>query len=289
MKYFFFIILVFAFVSCKKDPTTPPASRSAKGYLTSLKGGCNPGKAHGIWYDGISTGIDSNYIEVTLNVTQAGSYHIVTDTLSGVSFSSEGTFNSASVYTIKLKASGVFNQWGVKPYTLKFDSSSCNFIVYVQDSSTLSMADNTWEATAYSSFYSGPFGGSLFNLPVGEATRFQASGNSWNGPVNNALIIDLNVDPAVIDTGYYTTDKPGIFFAMSAQDTTKGNPYLLNAHASVDYPGSLVTIHIKSMVPYVTDDVYKTVVSGEFSGNTIDSWHQNRVAPITNGKFKVTF
>jgi len=72
--------LVF-FAGCQKTP--PTSNGNAKGYITSLDSGCSPSKTHGIWYNGVAAGTDSNYLEVTLNVTVPGKYDISTGSQNG--------------------------------------------------------------------------------------------------------------------------------------------------------------------------------------------------------------
>ena len=291
MKHLLLIVLVAAFVSCKKDTTPPPTDTTAKGFLTNLKQACYPGKVHGIWYNGIASGTDSNYVEATVNVTVAGNYNIVTDTINGVSFSSKGTFNTIGVSTIQLKASGLYQHWGATPYTLKFDSSACNFTIYVQDSAALGMADNTWSATAWGNPYKGALNYNQIDLPPGQATNYGTAGSQWVGSLYTAMALTIKTAPDVMDTIPYTTANPNMYFAITAQDTSLGTPgqYLIQGYASTFYPGSLMTLQIKSMVPYVTDEVYKTIVYGEFSGTVVDTWHQKHLAPIAGGKFKAVF
>jgi len=69
------------FVSCQKNP--PTSNGNAKGYITSLDSGCSPSRTHGIWYNGVAAGTDSNYLEVTLNVTTPGKYNITTGSENG--------------------------------------------------------------------------------------------------------------------------------------------------------------------------------------------------------------
>lgn len=279
--------LVF-FASCKKEPTSP--NGNARGYLTSLESACSPSKTHGIWYNGIAAGTDSNFLEVTLNVTAPGNYNISTGSQNGVSFSGSGSFNEIGVYTVRLKASGTFSHFGPTNFPLKFDSSSCNFIVYVQDSAALSYPDNTWEATANGRFYKGALvtNANGLNLPPGEATAFRLSGYSAPIPTENDHMI-LEISPGtILDTIPYQTNKTGIGFAISSFDSAKAYPenYILNGFANSAEPNALMTLQIKSMVPYVTDDTYKVVVYGTFSGTVRDLWHQNHIEPVVNGKFK---
>ena len=63
--------------------------------------------------------------------------------------------------------------------------------------------------------------------------------------------------------------------------------YELYMFASNSYPGSLVTIHLQSIVPIIADDAPRHVVYGSFEGSGVDIWHQNHLEPVTGGRFKV--
>ena len=277
------------FASCKKDPTS--SNGNAQGYVTSIDSGCSPSRIHGTWYNGVDAGADSSYLEVTLNVTVPGKYNISTGIQNGVSFSGSGSFSEIGLYTVRLKASGTFGHYGPTSFPLRFDSSSCDFIVYVQDSSARSYPDNTWEATANGRYYKGTLSTHQngLNLPPGQATSFQLSGSANPVPTENTSM-SMSISPGgVIDTIPYQTNKGYVGFFISSFDSAKAFPenYIIEGFANSAEPNALMTLQIKSMVPYVTDDVYKTVVYGTFSGTIRDYWHQYHIEPVVNGKFKL--
>lgn len=281
--------LVF-FASCQKTP--PTSNGNARGYITSLDSGCSPGRTHGIWYNGVAAGTDSNYLEVTLNVTTPGKYDISTGSQNGVSFSGSGSFNEIGLYKVHLKSSGAFSRFGPTSFAVRFDSSSCNFIVYVQDSAARSYPDNTWEATANGRYYKGVLGTHQvgLNLPPGQATSFSLSGSAAPVPTENTAM-SMGITPGgIIDTIPYQTNQNGISFSISSYDSAKAFPdnYILEGYAFKGEVGNpLMTLQIKSMVTYVSDGIYKTVVWGTFSGTIRDYWHQYHIEPVVNGKFKL--
>jgi hypothetical protein len=275
--------------SCKKDP--PPSSNgNAQGYLTSLENGCSPSKIHGIWYNGITAGTDSNYLEVTVNVTTPGKYNISSGAQNGVTFTGSGNFSEIGVYTVRLRSSGAFTKFGPTTFPLKFDSSSCNFIVYVQDSATRSYPDNTWECTANGRYYKGTLNTyqTGLNLPPGEATALSIYGIEHMTPTEAGSIgISIN-QGKIIDTGTYkTTDANYVSFSISAFDSAKAYPENYIISGGTWDAASTMTIHIKSIENYVTDDNYKVAIYGTFSGMVRDAWHQNHYEPVTNGIFKL--
>jgi len=281
--------LVF-FAGCQKTP--PTSNGNARGYVTSLDSGCSPSRIHGIWYNGIAAGTDTNYLAVTLNVTTPGKYNISSSSENGVSFSGSGSFNEIGLYTVHLKSSGAFNRYGPTSFTLKFDSSACNFIVYVQDSSIRNYPDNTWEATANGRYYKGTISTfqTGFNLPPGQATAFQVSGTAAPVPTEGTSM-SLSISPGtIVDTIPYQTNQSGISFFISSYDSAKAFPdnYIIEGFAfKGEINNPLMTLQIKSVAIYVSDDVYKTVVYGTFSGTVRDYWHQYHIEPVVNGKFKL--
>jgi len=277
------------FVSCQKNP--PTSNGNAKGYITSLDSGCSPSRTHGIWYNGVAAGTDSNYLEVTLNVTTPGKYNITTGSENGVSFSGSGSFNEIGVYTVRLKSNGTFNHFGPTSFPLQFDSSSCNFIVYVQDSAARSYPDNTWEATANGRYYKGTLSTyqTGLNLPPGQATAFQLGGSAAPVPTEHTSMSMVINPGSILDTIPYQTNKAYTGFFISSFDSAKAYPdnYIIEGFANSAEPNTLMTLQIKSMVPYVTDDTYKVAIYGTFSGTIRDYWHQYHIEPVVNGKFKL--
>lgn len=279
--------LVF-FAGCQKTPTSPDGN--ARGYITSLDSGCSPNRTHGIWYNGV-TAADSNYLEVTLNVTAPGKYNISSGSENGVTFSGSGSFSEIGVFTVRLKSNGTFNHYGPTNFPIRFDSSGCNFLVYVQDSSVRNYPDNTWEATANGRYYKGTLSGfqTGLNLPPGQATSFSVGGSAAPVPTERTSM-GMGITPGgIIDTIPYQTNQTGITFSISSYDSAKAFPdnYILEGYAYLGEPNALMTLQIKSMVARVTDGVYKTVVYGIFSGTIRDYWHQYHIEPVLNGKFKL--
>jgi hypothetical protein len=76
--------------------------------------------------------LDSNsYVIINLNVTEAGSFTILTDTINGYYFSGSGKFLSTGLQTVLLYAWGTPVQKGTDVFTVKGDNSACNFSVNV--------------------------------------------------------------------------------------------------------------------------------------------------------------
>lgn len=68
---------------------------------------------------------DSNYLMVQIDLIQAGTYNITTDTVNGYSFKGTGTLNGIGPFVVKLKGSGTPIVSGTDNITIFFDSSTC--------------------------------------------------------------------------------------------------------------------------------------------------------------------
>lgn len=117
------------FISCQKEVSVEYGS-PAKGSLQSSAGDCLP-KSVGGSYIANKAINDSNYIEVTVNVTSPGPYTIFTDSINGYSFKATGTFANTGSNTVRLKGSGKPVIAGVDNFTVSFDTSFCDIAVTV--------------------------------------------------------------------------------------------------------------------------------------------------------------
>lgn len=144
----FFLLLI---VSCQKEVSFEQG-KSSRGSLQNSSGDCLPKTIAGI-YTSSKALLDSNYIEVTVDVTQTGRYSIFTDTLNGYSFKASGNFTMTGANTVRLKGSGTPASTGTDNFTVFFDSSFCNVSVTVFASGSSGgststdhfiLTDNSW-------------------------------------------------------------------------------------------------------------------------------------------------
>lgn len=129
----FFSLMVSAayFLSCQRElffETIPPLP--AAGYLQDSSGECLPKIVAGTFKVGSQTG-DSNFIEVSIQVTRVGAYTVLTDTLNGYSFKATGNFSDTGLQQIKLPAAGTPLAAGVNTFSVRFDKSICQLNVNV--------------------------------------------------------------------------------------------------------------------------------------------------------------
>ncbi len=141
MKKFFsflFIACCFGilFFSCQKDFSIENGNTQvAAGSLWDSAGNCLPDTVIGTFYNGVTPGSDTAYVEIQVNVTQTGSYNITTAPLeNGLEFFDSGFFSNTGINTMRLKPIGTPILNTPTTFNISFDSSFCSFTVNVQDS-----------------------------------------------------------------------------------------------------------------------------------------------------------
>src|SRR6516225_10773844 len=100
--------LVLVLFSCQKEYSVDTYSGvNAQGSLWDSTGACLPETVHGTFYDGITPGADTAYVEVQVNVSQAGTYSITSDLQNGFQFFDSGFFSNTGLNVIHLKPIGI--------------------------------------------------------------------------------------------------------------------------------------------------------------------------------------
>jgi hypothetical protein len=111
------------FSACQKE-TSFEVGNPARGSLQSAAGDCLPKNIGGTFIASQATA-DSNYMEVTLSITQSGTYTVYTDTLNGYFFRGTGTVTATGTQLVKLKAFGTPGGAGTNNFTVIFDTTAC--------------------------------------------------------------------------------------------------------------------------------------------------------------------
>ena len=107
-----FCFLLAIFFSCQRELSFENGQQ-AKGSLKSdANGDCLPMKIAGTYLTTVSLG-DTNYLEVTVDVSNPGSYNISTNTVNGFSFKGSGNFSAAGITTVKLNGRENPVQWAL--------------------------------------------------------------------------------------------------------------------------------------------------------------------------------
>ena len=104
--------------SCQKEKSFE-RSLPAKGSLQNTGGDCLPKKVNGAYITAQALN-DSNYIEVNVDVVQAGDFNIYTDTVNGYFFIGQGKFPAAGSYVVRIPGSGSPQAEGDDRFTVFF-------------------------------------------------------------------------------------------------------------------------------------------------------------------------
>src|SRR5947207_2228860 len=84
----------FLLFSCQKEYSFEKEATvvGAKGSLKDSLGNCLPDSVHGTFYNGVTPGGDTAFVEIQVNVDSTGSYNISTDLQNGFMFKDSNYF-----------------------------------------------------------------------------------------------------------------------------------------------------------------------------------------------------
>ncbi len=205
MKYFRLPFLLFGITfliaSCQKELSYEAGL--GKGTLKKdVTGECLPVTVNGTYQKDTILKSLIHFVDIQVNASEVGSYAIKTDTINGYSFSGAGFFAVQGLNTVRLIGAGKPIAPGFDMFTVKFDTSVCQFAVAVTGS--------------------GGGGGSpaaVFTL-VGSTTTCTGAIQTNNFyatlPTNSTNKVDIKVD--VTTGGTYTISTPlvnGVSFSAN--------------------------------------------------------------------------
>ena len=127
------LLLLTVFVmSCKKEYSYEKGvfTPSAGSLQSGTTGDCLGSVVGGTYQADISLA-DSNYVDVKVDVTTAGSYTISTDTINGFYFSAVGSFTATGENTVRLQGNGKPQTVGTNIFTVTYDRTLCTFSITV--------------------------------------------------------------------------------------------------------------------------------------------------------------
>lgn len=116
------------FLCCMRELYFPVLP--SKDTLLNSSGNCLPKTIMGSFVAGKNTN-DSNFIQVSVHVTQGGNFAIASDTVNGFSFNSTGNFADTGLVSIKLAASGTPTAADTSVFTIRYKTSDCTINVPV--------------------------------------------------------------------------------------------------------------------------------------------------------------
>jgi len=196
----FSALFLLLFSACQKEFSFETSSTPSSGSLQAeASGDCLPKTVEGIYEVGTVLDAATNYIDVQVNITEAGSYHIYSDTVNGIFFQAKGTFAIAGLNTVRLTGDGTPLSAGIHNFTITYDSSQCK--------------------VAVSTLPQGAAGPAVFTLAVGPTTclDYTLSGIYVKDiPLTAANTVAIKVNVTTIGTYTITTQaSKGIIFAGS--------------------------------------------------------------------------
>lgn len=132
-RYFSFsliaILSIFILFSCQKEASFE-VGQVSKGSLLNAAGNCSPVTIGGT-FKATQALADSNYIEVTVDATQTGTYTITTDTVNGYYFKGTGSFSTTGSHTVRLNGFGTPTAAGVDDFEIRYDGTTCSVSITV--------------------------------------------------------------------------------------------------------------------------------------------------------------
>lgn len=255
----------------------------AKGSITTdSSGGCVGATVVGTFYNGVAAGSDTAYVNLELNVSRAGKYNISTTDMNGYFFTDSGNIGAIGKQTIRLKQVGIAILPKTDTFFVQFDSTYCEFIVNVQDSTgvdfpddtsggfTLTLADsipeNSWTFIDDNITYAGPVQIAEFNF-INELLIF----GDYGVAADTSLSIKIGFPTAEIKPGTYATNDPANefnFFDLPNIVT------ILQAN-TLTVPAAIVDYKVESYNP--VSRVVKITFSGTALTNT------STLSPVKRG------
>lgn len=203
-----FIIVLTAgliFSSCQKEFSAEAGN--ARGSLKlNATGDCTPAIIKGTFKkDTILK--TTNYADIQVNITQTGTYYVKSDTVNGYSFSAAGAAVVTGTNTIRLLASGKPITPGVDVFTIKFDTSKCEFDVTVTGTGG-----------------GGGGGTAVYTLggSPGACTGATLSGTYMQGSSTTGNTATINVNVTTIGTYNISTAANNVTFSGSGNFTATG-------------------------------------------------------------------
>jgi hypothetical protein len=264
------ILFLMALVSCRKDPTPPPAANTSQGILLNDNGTCEGAQVHGFWYNGVSS--DSSYILVNVQVTKAGAYHIITNDEDGVVFSADGNFADTGVQNVKLKPKGLFHNYGTIQFVTAYNYSPCSLSLDIRDSTYHDQQDNTWQFTANGHVYKGTGTALYTHLPTYVADTYSFYG-SMEGFSDTSLIVSsraFNFEHPDDPNNYTSSGDSYFSFVTSRSVSPRVGPWSATS----------------ATAPAAVMDVIKSRYSNIYIFNGTVSDSAGNVIQITDGRYR---
>ena len=259
--------------SCSKELSIEKGGETVAsvGTLKDSLGECLPSIVRGTYYNGVTPGSDTCFVELQVNVITSGSYSIKTDLQNGFMFADSGFFTTTGINTIMLKPIGTPILQKPTAFTVTYDTSVCNFIVDVRDST----------GTGLGGGGTGPDEPYLSDT----AWRFRASDgstiNSFNGYIDSAQLIDESGFTYLLIDGYTAATGDTAFVAAiflpsgtvepGTYNTSTGSSFyffdLTTSPETLLYFADFSSQRTNLSITITSYDPVTKIVQGTFDGN----------------------
>lgn len=208
----------------------------------------------------------THYVDVSIVVNAAGSYIISTDTLNGYYFRASGSFTATGSQIVRLKGNGKPLATGTNIFTVKYDSTDCEFSITVVGGTSGS-------------------GSSVFTLggAPGNCTGATLNGTYEGGTATtSANTVDIQVNVNTIGTWSISTNPvngvtfsgSGTFSSVGAQSITLnagGTPAAAGDFDITVTVGSSSCSFILTIAPGITVDWKFTEGTSTYQGSFDDA------------------
>lgn len=284
--FLFFAIGIIVFLnSCQKEYSfeNPFITANARGSLTDTAGNCLPDSIHGTFYNGVTPGGDTAYVEIQVQVDSVGNYKIYSDLQNGFMFADSGVFTKTGINTVLLKPIGTPILQTPTNFMITFDSSVCYFTVSVEDSTGTGLGEHPWDNSSDTAWsfslgsdsYNGPFDSAYLGIDSAGAIYLALYGSTAVTTDSSLFYLDILLPNGVIEPGTYNTNTGShIFF----DDQPKNDTFFV-------YYADKTATNANTEINITGYDSSTNIATGTFSGTAVDE--SGNLVTITNGRFKV--
>lgn len=225
IKFSLLLLLSGVFFSCQKEldyETDPLAHGTLK---KDIAGNCLPSTVNGLYQMSVAL-TSSNFIDVQVELTNAGTYEVYTDTVNGFSFRGVGSVTETGTQSIRLIGQGTPIAEGTNVFTIHFDGSTCTSEVVVTGPGTPQAGYN--------------LGGAPGNCTGATLTGSYTAGET----IGAGSAVTINVTVNVIGVFSITTNTVnGMQFSNSGYlGTTGAQTLVLNASGTPTAAGNFTFV-----------------------------------------------
>lgn len=283
MKYFRLSFLLLGITlliaSCQKELSYEAGL--GKGTLKKdVTGECLPVTVNGTYQKDTVLKSLVHFVDIQVDVSEVGSYSIKTDSINGYSFNGSGYFTVQGLNTVRLIGAGKPLAPGFDMFTVKFDTSVCQFSVTVTGTggggSTTAADSIVATIDGSNTTFKIRDSAKLDNKSIPGYSAIEIFGdNNTAGDETFTLVVAKM--GTTVTPGIYTVNQ-GPATIVAADYATLTNDFTAVTGTSPQSPGFTITI----------SSITSTKVIGTFSGKILENGGAGPgFKTVTNGVFSV--